>query len=177
MLEDDVRSWSWWDSPSWKAYCDAYDGSDAHRPLKEPSYVVDLAKETTPARGHRSRIRQQMERQHTRTCSTVDAFHRAHTEAAGRETRSSGTWDCMQEWLNDFQAVCVTNGEGGWAYVIVEPPGAYWAAAAGRDTHFLQWKIINGLREAGFAWYELGAAHTPGIGTFKAGFANMIVDP
>ncbi len=176
-LSDEVLNWSWWSSPQWRKYCEAYDGTDAHRPLSEPSYVVDLSGEIKPARGHRYRIRQQMECQHIRTVSTVEPLHRAHVEAAGRETRSTATWDLMEDWIHDWQAVCVTNGEGGWAYVIVDHPGAYWASAAGRDTHYLQWKLIGGLREAGFSFYELGMGHTPGIRTFKAGFSNAVIEP
>jgi hypothetical protein len=118
-----------------------------------------------------------METQHIRTCSNIDAFHRAHRAAAGRETRSQGTWDLMGEWLGGCHGICVTNGVGGWAYVILDPPGAYYASSAGPDTHFLQWKVIHGLRDAGFDWYELGSGHTQGIATFKRGFSNTVVDP
>ncbi len=176
-LSDDVREWQWWSSPHWEEYCEAYDGSKPHRPLKEPSYVVDLSKNVKPSKGHSAAIRQQMERQHVRTCSTVEPLHRAHGEAAGRETRTQSTWDLMDDWIKSCHGISVTNGEGGWAYVIVDPPGAYYASAAGRDTHYLQWKIINGLKSAGFTFYELGAGHTPGIATFKRGFANLKVDP
>ncbi len=176
-LSDDVRNWSWWESEQWAKYCKAFDGSEAHRPVTQSSYVVDLSQEVKPSKGHRSAIRQQMERQHVRTCSTIEPFHRAHREAAGRETRTQSTWDLMDDWIESCHGLCVSNGEAGWAYVIVDPPGAYYASAAGRDTHFLHWKIIHGLRDAGFEWYELGMGHTIGIRTFKSGLANTVVDP
>ncbi len=171
-----VRTWSWWSSPEWKAYTEAH-GSAAGRPVHGPSYVVDLTDDPWGyySKGHRSAMKTQMSTQHIRTSSNVGAFHTAHSEAAGRETRSQSTWDLMQDWVDDARAVCVTNGEGGWAYVICDHPGAYYASAAGADTHYLQHRIILGLKAAGFDWYELGDAATEGIATFKKGFASEVV--
>ncbi len=179
MLADSVLNWAWWSSPEWDAYCTAYDGSKAHRPIKGDSYVVDLSLEPWKhlSKGHRSAIKSQMDSQRVSTSQDVEAFHAAHRVAAGRETRSQTTWDLFQDWVDNKKAVCVTNGEGGWAFVFCNPPGAYYASAAGRDTHYLQFKIICGLRDAGFGFYELGEAHTPGIGTFKSGFSNSVVEP
>ncbi len=176
-LSDDVLNWSWWSSDHWAQYCKAYDGSEPHRPLSEPSYVVDLSREIKPSKGFGCEVRRQMHDQHIRTCSSVMPFHSAHRRAAEGETRSQTTWDLMDQWIKDYRGLCVTNGEGAWAYVFVEHPGAYYASAAGRGSHYLQFKIASGLKDAGFQWYELGAAHTPGIGTFKRGLANLIVDP
>lgn len=175
-LADDVRKWSWWDSPEWAEYTEAY-GSEPGRPLLEPSHVVDLGQDLKPSKGHRAAIKSQLKRQHVRTCGSVEPFHRAHLEAAGRETRSQETWDLMDAWIKSCHGVCVTNGEGGWAYVIVDPPGAYYASGAGRDCHFLHWKIIQGLKHAAFDWYELGSGHTPGIDTFKKGWGGIVVEP
>lgn len=176
-LADAVLNWRWWSTPEWGAYCRAYDGSEAHRPVQGPSYVVDLTTDPLQqlSKGHRAAIRSQMASQHVRTSRTVEPFHRAHSIAAGRETRSQETWDLMQDWLDHHSAVCVTNGEGGWAYVICDPPGTYYASAAGRDTHYLQFKIICGLKDAGFRWYELGEGHTSGIRTFKKGLSGVVV--
>ncbi len=178
MLDHDaIRNWSWWDSPEWKAYTEAY-GSAAGRPVHGQSYVVDLSGDPRKwlSKGHKAAVKQQMATQHIRTSTNVEPFHRAHVLAAGRETRSSETWELMQQWLDEKHAICTTNAVGGWAYVIAEPPGAYYASAAGSDCHYLQFKIIEGLKEAGFSWYELGQAHTEGIGTFKRGFGSVLID-
>ncbi len=176
--DDAVRDWSWWSTPHWEEYCGAY-GSPPGRPVHGDSYVVDLSLEPWKhlSKGHRSAIKIQMATQHVRTVTDVRAFHRGHLEAAGRETRTQTTWDLMQDWIDCRWAVCVTNGVGGWAYVICDPPGAYYASGAGRDCHYLQYKVICGLKDAGFDWYELGEGHTSGITTFKKGFATGVVEP
>ena len=173
---EEVRAWSWWDSPQWTAYTNAY-GSPAGRPVHGPSYVVDLTKDPSLSKGHKSAVKTQMKRQHIRRTVDVEPFHRAHDSEAGGETRSQETWEMFQQWLDEDHAVCVTNAEGGWAYFICDPPGAYYASAAGRDCHWLLFSVIEGLKEAGFEWLELGEGHTPGIDTYKRGFSSCVVEP
>lgn len=175
-MSDDVRAWKWWQSENWAAYCEAY-GSDPGRPVTGASFVVDLSQDCNPHPKHQYEIRRQMADQHVRTCSSVEPMHRAHAYAAARETRSQTTWDLMNDWIKTRHGVCVTNGEGAWAYVICDPPGAFYASAAGKNSHFMQWKIIQGLKNAGFDWYELGEAHNEGIGRFKSRFSNLVVEP
>ncbi len=177
-LAEKVTSWAWWSSPDWGEYCEAY-GSAAGRPVHGPSYVVDLSQDPWKAlsKGHRSAVKVQRERQHIRRTISTDAFHRAHTSAAGRETRSQTTWEIMDGWLRECHGVCLSNGEGGWVYAIVDPPGAYYASSAGKDCHWLLYKLIEGLKYADFEWFELGEGHTKGIGTYKAGFSSCVVDP
>ncbi len=176
-LSDDVREWPWWQSEEWAQYCKAYDGTEAHRPLTQSSYVVDLSQDVKPSKGFGCEVRRQMQVQHIRTSSSVMPFHSAHRLSAKGETRSQTTWDLMDDWIKNYRGLCVTNGQGAWAYVFVDFPGAYYASAAGRDSHYLQFKIATGLKDAGFRWYELGEGHTPGITTFKRGLANAMVEP
>lgn len=171
-----MRAWKWWDSSDWRAYTNATTQGNG-RPVHGPSHVIDLGTDLWKglSKGHRSAMKTQMDI-NVHTSKNVDAYHRVHAAHAGRETRSQASWDLMQDWVNHYQGVCLTNGTA-WSYVIIDPPGAYYASSAGRPAHWLQMKMALGLQAAGFEWYELGEGHTPGINTFKKGFGGVLIDP
>lgn len=176
-LPDRIREWSWWQSDDWAAYCEAY-GSNHGRPIESKSYVVSLQEDpwNSLTKGHRSAITKQGKTQVIRMTTSTATMQDAHSQAAGRQTRTQSTWDLMDRWLVEGKALCATNDDGGWAYFILDKPGAYYASSAGSKMHYLMWTIIEGLKAAGYEWLELGEAHTGGIGTFKKGFSNVTVD-
>ncbi len=173
MIDHDaVRDWAWWSSPEWTAYCREY-GSEPGRPVKGPSYVVDLTQPIKLRRDTRSRSKAY---QAVEVVKDVEQYHAAHRAAAGRETRSQATWNLMQTWV-DREKAQVLRSRDAWRLVMLDHPGAYDASAAGPDAHWLVHWILLELQAQGYKWYELGDAATPGLETFKSGFGEELVAP
>ena len=177
MDHEIVRKWAWWDDDEWSAYADATNVPRG-RPLHGPSYVVDLTQPLKPSKGHKAAIARERPIDIIRCWDSIENYHQLHRIAAGTETRSQESWDIMQRWLDSGLAALLTNCAGAWAYVILFPPGAYYASAVGHDSHHLQHTIMRSLQDCGeFTFYELGAGHTDGIDTFKRGFGCEVVEP
>ena len=119
---------------------------------------------------------------------TIMDFHRLHTQAHGRETRSQRTWDCMTDWMQTGNGLLIMARQNGayvdGAYFILHKNGAYYASAASLEEsrqgvhHAVIWEGIKALKRKGVRFLELGDV-TPGetekeqgIRFFKTGFGG-----
>lgn len=130
--------------------------------------------------------------------TTFERYKELHRKAAGRQTRPDFTWECMQQWIRDGNAVlgllyCKKNIIA-ITLVTLYKKYAYYQSACNDyqypDTkgagHFLQWKIMQYLKNRGFTFYEMGWIHLPvfsqeryekklvSISSFKRAFGGML---
>ena len=129
-----------------------------------------------------------------------EAFHRMHSEVAGRETRPQSTWDIQKEIIRE------SCPEKGWSFLVfirdrqtgqlagsalfntTPQSGFYCVAAYDRSRfakpvgHIVQAVAMERMREKGVRWYEIGERIYPtdpgvyekllAIGHYKEGFAT-----
>lgn len=124
------------------------------------------------------------------TPKAVQFAYGLHRKCAGRETRSSATWELMAAWATAGFAFTVvasttTLKPVAYAYIIKYKEWSYYASGASDEAdvaHALQWHAIKTLKAGGYGAYEIGAAAMPqsttkdkGIAHFKAGFGGREV--
>ena len=124
-----------------------------------------------------------------------ESFRTLHRNAAGRETRSTETWDIHYNDIKEQRAILVylldgagqMDGAGFFNYTRDE--GLYAVAAYNRLAfdrplgHLVQYRAIEELKKRGIRWYKIGprpyrterpepSAKEISIGDFKQGFAS-----
>lgn len=118
------------------------------------------------------------------TAGTLADYHRLHALASGRETRSHGTWDCMDEWMaNGYGGLVMASKDGvmaAGAYFIIYQGGAYYASGASlidNVQHAVIWTAMKRLKDIGVGLLELGqidgeTEKEKSIGFFKSGMGG-----
>lgn len=124
-------------------------------------------------------------------------FRRLHHEAAGRQTRSTASWDDQREQVNRGEAilVCLRDADGRMVgaglFTLSRDEAVYAVGAYDRLLfdrplgHVVQFRAIEKMKEVGLSWYRIGdrpySADSPSIeskalriGEFKQGFASHL---
>lgn len=126
-----------------------------------------------------------------------EEFKTLHTKVAGRQTRSSSSWNLLYEMLHKKQADLIyikdinNNLIGCSFFNHTANEVSYSVAAYERSLfdkpigHAIQFKLIKLMRAKGRSWYRLGTMQYPsadgavsakeqGISKFKSGFATNV---
>lgn len=193
---------TWWDTPEWHAYevaCGEEAGTRA-RLLASADWqtrVVDLSLSEAELwqgvrRSYRSLIHA-AERNYDIDdwCVDCDEFMVAcatiHRRIAGKQTRPTGTWMRMGEWLKDDAAMLVLAHDGStliaYVYCVHYRSWAYYFSSAclvKNLNHALLWHAMKALKARGVRWLELGWLERDGdtakdrqISFLKSGFGGV----
>lgn len=188
---------TFWDTPEWHAYEEAYGDTPGTRARLLTSaewrtVVVDL---TLPLpelkrnlrKSYRSLVNKAGAPEAGDARDLFAGYRALHAEQAGRQTRPDRTWEIMRDWLATGHGMLVAAGRehlDAFGYFILWRDWAYYASGASTQPnrqHAVIWAAMRELQARGVRWLELGwvgqATDDKGkaVEFFKTGFGGHLI--